>query len=281
MKRPADVAEAYEHGVKLAPKNANLWVGLGLAYRDLNRSENAIYALKRATEIDPKDSRSWNTLGYFYLDGNRSTDARAAFERSTKIAPKDEVAWEGLGFACNRLGMKQDASLAFKQLRDIQIERSELVTDPDGKLRPAPGYEWENSNDPNDVRVIKCREPQQTPTPVYSTPRPTYPTPSTGYSGTTRTYSVPHSKDTELDSDLQALNAAKAQAKSYSTQLDSLAREIERDRIYLNRNSQPEVDAFNLKVNRYNLLLEQQKARNRTVNQMVDDYNARLQLYGR
>ena len=41
------------------------------------------------------------------------------------------------------------------------------------------------------------------------------------------------------------------------------------------------MDAFNRKVNRYNSMLEQAKEQNRLVNQMVDNYNAKLRRSGR
>jgi len=49
----------------------------------------------------------------------------------------------------------------------------------------------------------------------------------------------------------------------------------------VNRNNQLAVDDFNRKVNRYNSMLEQGKAQDRAVNQMVDDYNTKLRRDGR
>jgi hypothetical protein len=60
-----------------------------------------------------------------------------------------------------------------------------------------------------------------------------------------------------------------------------LGREIERDRIYLDRNSQYAVDAFNEKIDRYNALSQRTKIANAAFNEKVDNYNARLQRYGR
>jgi hypothetical protein len=60
-----------------------------------------------------------------------------------------------------------------------------------------------------------------------------------------------------------------------------MAREIERERRFLDQTSQFAVDEFNRKVNRYNSMLEQARAQDRLVNQMVDEYNAKLRRYGR
>jgi len=84
--------------------------------------------------------------------------------------------------------------------------------------------------------------------------------------------------------------------------LETLGRQIDVDRIYLDRSSQADVDTFNSNVNvyntflrsvraenaaanelidSYNALLEEAKAQDRVVNQLVDSYNANLRLYGR
>jgi hypothetical protein len=82
----------------------------------------------------------------------------------------------------------------------------------------------------------------------------------------------------------------------------TLSAQIDRDRIYLDRTSQSDIDDFNAKVSRYNTLLrsvraenatanelvdsyntilEEAKAQDRVVNQMIDSYNSKLRLYGR
>jgi len=110
----------------------------------------------------------------------------------------------------------------------------------------------------------------------HTTPSSNYSAPTSYTTSETGTYRVPQSRTAELDRDRQAVEAAKARAAQYSSQIESLAREIERDRAYLNRNSQFAVDDFNRKVNRYNSMLEQGRAQDRAVNQMVDDYNTKL-----
>jgi hypothetical protein len=60
-----------------------------------------------------------------------------------------------------------------------------------------------------------------------------------------------------------------------------LGREIERDRLYLDRNSQFAVDEFNAKVDRYNTMSQKPKIANAAFNEKVERYNAKLQQYGR
>jgi len=115
-----------------------------------------------------------------------------------------------------------------------------------------------------------------------STPTPSaYNPPATSGANAGNTYRVPRSMSSALSQERQSVELAKAQAESLSNQLESLSREIERDRLYLDRTSQFSVDALNRKVSQHNSLLEQARAQDRLVNQMVADYNAKLQRYAR
>jgi multidrug resistance efflux pump len=83
-----------------------------------------------------------------------------------------------------------------------------------------------------------------------------------------------NSEKAEIESERATLEALKAQ-------IEILSREIERDRIYLDRTSQFDVNVFNSKVDRYNALNQRAKIANAAFNQKVDNYNAKLQRYGR
>lgn len=194
------------------------------------------------------------------------------------------------------------------------------------------------SNAPSTGSYAPPTAPQSTYTPVAApsqpapatqspfgesvTPQPQF-TPRTRTSAGQQTYRISPSLSAELDRDKQAINAEKtkaariealleaskteveakkAEVDELDSALDTLSRQIERDRIYLDRTSQFEIDSFNLKVNRYNAALRNRKAevqvfnemvethntivqqlktQNRLVNQMVDNYNTKLQQYRR
>jgi hypothetical protein len=105
--------------------------------------------------------------------------------------------------------------------------------------------------------------PPAVPTPVYTAPA----SPNLPENGTYQQ---------ELDRDRQAVEAERTQLDQYSSQIDSLGAEIERDRASLNQHSQSAVDDFNLKVHRYNSMLQQLRSQSQAFNQMVHDYNAKL-----
>ena len=115
-------------------------------------------------------------------------------------------------------------------------------------------------------------------TPAYTPP----PVASGGneYSGN-NTYRVPSYASSQLDREKTAIEADREVLKQLDDQLDSLGRQIELERTYLDKTSQYAVDTFNAKVDRYNELSRQDKAATAAFNVRVDNYNAKLKTYSR
>jgi hypothetical protein len=80
----------------------------------------------------------------------------------------------------------------------------------------------------------------------------------------------------ELERDSQVIDREKAKAERMATELGSLRLEIERDRLTVDRTSQLAIDASNRKVDTYNRLLEEARAQERLVNQLVENYNDKI-----
>lgn len=113
---------------------------------------------------------------------------------------------------------------------------------------------------------------------------PSYSTPSLRLPSTSRdgsTYRVPMSVSAELDRDRRAIDSAEAKMSQLQTELDSLVRQIDRERLTLDRTSELAVMRFNQRVERYNALLEELRMQERAVNQLIDNYNSKLRQYGR
>ena len=73
----------------------------------------------------------------------------------------------------------------------------------------------------------------------------------------------------------------KTEKEAIRNQIDALGRQIESDRLYLDKTSQYAVDEFNAKVDRYNTLSQQAKAATAAFNERVDSYNVKLRTSGR
>jgi hypothetical protein len=76
------------------------------------------------------------------------------------------------------------------------------------------------------------------------------------------------------DTERAEIQAERTRLQELENQIEQLGREIDSDRIYLDRTSQYAVDAFNEKVGRYNALVQHAKAANGAFNERVHNYNA-------
>ena len=144
----------------------------------------------------------------------------------------------------------------------------------------------DSCNSTNDSLHGTTYESHPASAPAYTPPAPSAPafTPPPGFdSGSSgkNEYRVPDYVSTELDREKAGIEADRAIIKQMDDQLDSLGREIENDRIYLDKTSQYAVDAFNAKVDRYNTLSQKDKDATSAFNERVDNYNAKLRQYSR
>jgi tetratricopeptide (TPR) repeat protein len=106
------------------------------------------------------------------------------------------------------------------------------------------------------------------------------PLPSTSTSESKTVYRIPGYMQAELDKLSQQIDREKATAEHMSRQLETLDSDISRARLYLNQESQSDVDEYNSKVNAYNALLERLRAQNQLVNRLIDNYNEKLRQHG-
>lgn len=82
-----------------------------------------------------------------------------------------------------------------------------------------------------------------------------------------------------LTSEKDEIESERATVQALEDQVENLAREIERDRPYVDQTNGYEVDAFNAKLRRYGTLLQQAQSAEAAFNQKVGNYNAKLRGY--
>jgi hypothetical protein len=100
-------------------------------------------------------------------------------------------------------------------------------------------------------------------------------TPSAGFYAPSPPVSVP-APSPSYDSERAEIESDRSAANALESQVEELGREIESERLSLDRTSQSALDQFNARVDRYNALVGQAKAATAAFNQKVDRYNAKL-----
>ena len=75
-----------EAGTKANPTDAGVWKGLGEALQNLNRTQEAVDAYKKAIKIDPDQADVYFSLGMTYAELRQKAEATEALENFLKKA---------------------------------------------------------------------------------------------------------------------------------------------------------------------------------------------------
>ena len=94
-------------------------------------------------------------------------------------------------------------------------------------------------------------------------------------------YRVPDYRSAELNRDSREIEQTRAECNRLNLQMENLSQQIEIQRRNLDQTSQFAVDSFNRKVNEYNAFVSKVGTQQRVLNNLVDEYNAKLRRYGR
>ncbi len=73
--------------MRINPKLAEAWLGLGFAYGKLERYNEAIEAYRHALRINPKDVETWNDIGLTYVLSGNQTAALDAVRELRRLDP--------------------------------------------------------------------------------------------------------------------------------------------------------------------------------------------------
>lgn len=74
----------------------SLWLSIGDAYKQMNDSEDAIGAYRKAIELRPKDASLWLALAYAY-PLSRKQEITQALSQAEALAAADASTWYGIG----------------------------------------------------------------------------------------------------------------------------------------------------------------------------------------
>jgi tetratricopeptide (TPR) repeat protein len=106
----------YEAGLKIAPDNAKLHHGRGIALWQDNKVIEAKKELETAVQLEPKNGRFQLSLGEMYYELKNYKPAVTALVVATDALPGNVTAWRALGRACTGLKDFENAAAAYEQV---------------------------------------------------------------------------------------------------------------------------------------------------------------------
>jgi tetratricopeptide (TPR) repeat protein len=128
--RFAEAISAFEHCLRLDPKNVKAEDNLGLAYAGLGRDDEAIAAYHQAiawqSDVNLKNAGPYIDLGDLLLDRNRPEEAVSNLLLSIQIAPREARPHELLGKAYIRLEMLSKAAAELEKAVELSPNSANL-----------------------------------------------------------------------------------------------------------------------------------------------------------
>jgi len=104
----------YKRILKYAPDSKRVHHGLGDAYRDIGKKEEAILWYKKAIEIDPNYAEVYNNLGNIYKDIKKE-EAIASYKKAIELNPNYAEAYNNLGNIYKDIDKKEEAIALYKE----------------------------------------------------------------------------------------------------------------------------------------------------------------------
>lgn len=119
-----EALRAFERASALAPKSAQTHFLIGAQLERLHREEAAREELRQAIELDPRHADALNYLGYMNAeDGVALEEARTLIQRALEVEPDNGAYLDSLGWVYFRMGDMEQAQ--------TQLERAASLVDTD------------------------------------------------------------------------------------------------------------------------------------------------------
>ena len=114
LDEPEQADQAYRQAIGINAKYAPSFVALGNMYIDYGFSNVAMSILDAGTQINDTDADMWNGLGRAYRTLNKPKEAVEAFKKAKAIDPDRPDVLFGLGMAYADLRMKKESQEALE-----------------------------------------------------------------------------------------------------------------------------------------------------------------------
>jgi len=119
---------AYKEQVRLEPNSAEAQYNLGYAYNAMGRHGEAFAPLVRATSLDPSYAEAYYGIGYAYLRGADVEKSIPFFKSAIRLQAGYADAYYGLGQAYARLGQVDAANEQLKKLSGVDAKLAQKLS---------------------------------------------------------------------------------------------------------------------------------------------------------
>jgi len=118
--RPDLAVESLRRAVALKPTTAFFHCHLGIAYRALDRLEDAIACYEKALRLQPDYGEAHNNLGAAFRGQGRLRESKECYEQALRCQPDFPPAHSNLGVAYQAEGRLDEAADCFRQALRLQ-----------------------------------------------------------------------------------------------------------------------------------------------------------------
>lgn len=119
MDRTAESIDKYDRALEIKPDFVPALVRRAIALSMLERWDDSLKSAKRATELSPEDPETWRVLGEINLRAERYRPAAKALERAAKLRPEDASIENALGMVAYKSGDMKEAVIHFRRAVDL------------------------------------------------------------------------------------------------------------------------------------------------------------------
>lgn len=116
MDRTLDALEAFERAAEIRPEEPLIWNEIGLIYDEAGRVSKAEDFYQKAVNADRNFAPAWNNLGVMAFVKGDFAEAQLRFSKATQLDSGIENAWINLADTCRELGDLEGEKRARAQL---------------------------------------------------------------------------------------------------------------------------------------------------------------------
>jgi tetratricopeptide (TPR) repeat protein len=123
LQKMPEAKQALEQAAAQDPKDPHIWYALGILYRIEAEYPQSLESFQKAAALDPDDADTHYFLGSVQLELHQPEQALTEFQTALRLNPIHASAQFGLAKALQRVGRRDEATIAFKRFETLNQEK--------------------------------------------------------------------------------------------------------------------------------------------------------------